>query len=324
MKLLQGVFASSPLWLRSYFSSAYWKKTWRQATRSVLASFFQGLGAAWLLIQFFSLPYPSVSDRASQFAWEIVAFVLLGSALKTVLVCRPLLTFEEGLKGRDVSIGIKVGDILETKDALVVSTNTTFDTSVSDGIISPQSLQGQFAKKYYSDEAHLDHDLENALTDQPFKKIDDDRKGKRKKYEIGAVARINLKGRTVYMVAIADLSVHGTASGSLAGVVESMEKLWHFLGKHGGVDPLAIPVLGTGNARVPHGREEMIREIISSFVTACSESKKKFCEKLIVFISEEDYLKYKIDMLELRNYLKHVCRYTSLKNEGDTGGGRAV
>lgn len=309
MKPFQGVFASSPLWLGSYFSSTYWKKTWRRVVGSLLGSFFQSLGVIWLLIQFLSWAYHPVSCWASQHAWVIIPLILMGSALKAVWMCRPLRAFEERLKGRDVSIGIRVGDILEVKDALVVSTNSTFDTNVSGGIIDPKSLQGKFAKKYYSDEAHLDHDLENALKDQPCKQIDDGRIGKKKRYEIGTVAKISPRNRTVYMIAIADLSARGAASGSPAGVIESIGKLWHFVGEHGSVDPLAIPVLGTGNARILLTREKMIREIISSFVAACSKSKKRFCNKLTIFVSEEDYLKYEIDMLELRSYLKHVCRY---------------
>ena len=68
-------------------------------------------------------------------------------------------------------------------------------------------------------------------------------------------------------------------------------------------------------------REEMIREIIKSFITAYSE--KKFCEKLTIVISEDDYRKQGIDLQGLGNYLRHLCRYTDIKSKTDAGKGRS-
>ena len=298
------------LWVRPYFSWAYLRRNWRDLGRSIL----RALGALLLLdraVSLFSWPAPG------WLPWWVVVFLPFVWAIWD---CRPVTVVRHRLKDRDVWIEIRIGDIFEIKGSLAISTNTTFDTAR--GIISPGSLQGQFANRYYDNETHLDQDLEVALMGQEFEQLDDGRNGKTRRYRIGTVAMIQPKQRTVYMVAIADMNIHGVASGSLDGVVESLGKLWYYVGERGEMQPLVVPVFGTGRARIQTEREEMIREIIASFVAACSE--KKFCEEVTIVISRKDYLKHEMDLQELGSYLWHACRDRRRKLTGETGGGQAV
>ena len=50
----------------------------------------------------------------------------------------------------------------------------------------------------------------------------------------------------------------------------------------------------------------MIIEIITSFIAACTE--KKFCEKLTIIISENDYRQHDVNLEELGNYLRLYAR----------------
>ena len=187
--------------------------------------------------------------------------------------------------------------------------NTTFDTSISENIISPDSLQGQFTGKYYDAEEHLDADLERSLENKEFTTLDDGRKGKIRKYTNGTVAKVEPREKVAYWVAIADMNEHGIASSSREQVLEALGELWQYVSERGDLGELAVPVLGTGRARIARtSREDMIREIISSFIAASSES--KFCDKLTIVIAEGDYRKQKMDLRELGRYLEHCCRYT--------------
>ena len=300
------------LWVKPYLTVAYWRRSVRGLGRSFLGS----LGAILLVERAVSLYWP---QAAGWLPWWIVISL---PSIWAMWECRPIRFVKHRLKGRDVWIGIRIGDIFEIKGSLVVSTNSTFDTSISRGIISPDSLQGQFTSRYYDKEIHLDQDLERALTDQEYEQLDDGRNGKTKKYRIGTVATIRPKEHTVYMVAIADMNEYGGAAGSLDGVVESLAKLWYYIGERGEMQPIVAPVLGTGRARIQIEREEMIREIVGSFIAACSE--RKFCEEFTIVVSENDYLKHEMDLQEMGNHLRYACRYTNLKGTGDTGGGQAV
>ena len=297
-------------WVTPYFSRSYWRRNWRRLG----GSFLESLGVIALLIRVASLFWPQAAGWLPW--WGVFSL----PSIWAIWECRPVMSVKQRLKDRDVWIAIRIGDIFDIKGSLVVSTNSTFDTA--DGIISPESLQGQFTSKYYDSKTHLDRDLETELMDRTFEQLHDGRPSKTRKYDIGTVAMIQPKQRTIYMVAIADMNKHGVASGSLDGVVESLGKLWYFVGERGEMTPLVVPVLGTGRARIQAEREEIVREIIRSFVAACSE--KKFCEELTIVVSRSDYLKHEIDLHELDSYLLHACRETSLKGAGDTGRGQAV
>ena len=132
--------------------------------------------------------------------------------------------------------------------------------------------------------------------------LDRTKPGKQQCYEIGTVAKVSPRGQIVYLVAIANLNKHGIASSSLDNVRESLGKLWYYIGNQGGFDPLVISILGTGHSRIPVSRQQIIIEIIKSFIAACSE--KKFCEKLTIVVFEEDYRKNGMDLGEFSNYLR--------------------
>ena len=114
----------------------------------------------------------------------------------------------------------------------------------------------------------------------------------------------------------------GKAYSSFEEVIENLGKLWNNIADQGELEPLVVPVLATGRARVNVTREKMIREIIQSFIAACSE--KKFTEKLTIVISPQDYREHSINLHELGDYLRHVCQYTDLKDKTDSGEGEAV
>ena len=162
-------------------------------------------------------------------------------------------------------------------------------------------------------------DLRASLRDVEPLPLRDDQPRDQPEYDIGTVATIRSGDRTAYMVAVARIDEHGTAGSSRDDIVQALVRLWHYVGQKGELEPLAVPVVGTGRSRVLIQREEMIREIIDSFIAACSE--KRFCDELVVVVSREDYHKYQIDLHELGSYLHHLCRYTSLMIETDAGEG---
>ena len=210
-----------------------------------------------------------------------------------------------------------MADILNVAGAIVVGTNTTFDTSISKRIISRDSLQGQFTNKYYDAEEHLDSDLAMSLRHEESTPIEGDRKGKRHKYANGTVAKLEPRGRVAYWVAISDMNEHYVASSSREQVLEALGELWQYISERGDLGELAIPILGTGRARIKHTRrEDMIREIISSFIAASSEH--RFCDKLTIVIAERDYREQKMDLRQLGRYLEHCCRYTHLRDASGT------
>lgn len=307
-----------------YFSKMYWKYNWKKLS----GEFLRNYALFMLIAEPVSWFYPQITEwtRGNWLLFLIwIAIVIILSMVRnsptSLVSCR--------LNGKDISIEIRIGNIFDIEGAYVISTNSTFDTDLSKGLISPKSLQGQFTEKYYDKVEHLDKDLEEAL-EQEFpilkEEIENTKRyeigGKAICYEIGTVAKVCPQGQIVYLVAIGHMNKDGKAYSTFEEVLEGLGKLWYYISEHGELEPVVVPVLGTGLTRLANTRENMVREIIKSFITACSE--KKFCEKLTIVISPKDYREHKIDLRELGNYLQHHCRYTILKDKSDIGKGKPI
>ena len=309
--------------LPPYLSRNHWKNY--QPYRSVLSTACYVYSVGWIGISIASYFFSAFEDWSRNnilMFFAMIAVVLFIGIVHFLWKCKKRLSVSQKIKETDISIDIQVGDIFNHQGAFIISTNTTFDTDMSGGLISKDSLQGQFTEKYYEDVKYLDQDLETELESQNFTPIKNQVRGKKKRYEYGTVAMLRVKEQLAYWIAIADMNEHGVAAGSYEKMTEILGKLWHYISERGEYMPLVIPVLGTGRARINVPREEMIREIIKSFIAAYSE--KKFCEKLTIVISEDDYRKQRIDLQELGNYLRHLCRYIDLKSKTDAGRGEVI
>ena len=220
---------------------------------------------------------------------------------------RPRRHVKHRIEDTDVDIEIRIGNILHMDGAIVVSTNSTFDTASDAGLISDESLQGQFTKMYYDKEEYLDRDIDLELKGQQYEEVSNRHTGKRRKYPIGTAVKLLVRDRVAYFVAIADMNEHGVASGSKEGLVEALGNLWYFIGERGELGRVLVPVLGTGRARIPVTRDVAIRWIIDSFIAACSE--RKICDEVTIVISEKDYFTHELDLDVLERYVQHKCVY---------------
>ena len=88
------------------------------------------------------------------------------------------------------------------------------------------------------------------------------------------------------------------------------------------MEPVIIPLIGSGYSRLPEKRDILAKEIIKSFVAACAT--KKICEKFTLVISPEDYRKHDLNLYELGQYLRYICHYTEFKTKKDSGEGVGI
>lgn len=300
----------------AYFSKNYWKFTFN--IWKMLSSIVNIFGWLWLIVEITSFFWGSLSDFIKA---KSVFFIAIG-ILIAIWHNRPILAVCQRLKNRDVDIEICIGDFFKFPGAFIIGSNTTFDTDIKNGLINPKSIQGQFTKKFYSNIDHLNADLDNSLKDEASYDLTFNKLGKKKVFDFGTVAKINIKNTNAYFVAIASLNEHGNAESSLENLQNSLAKLWFYIGNRGVLEPIVIPVLGSGFSRLTETREEIIKEIIKSFVAACVT--KRFTEKLSIIIHPSDYKKNDMDLNELDEFLKYECKYVQFKSNNDIGGGIAI
>jgi hypothetical protein len=259
-------------------------------------------GTLWLSTEILSFFSSSIADSIRDKWW---LFSSIGF-LYAVYICKPIDKFSMRLPNRDAIIEIAIGDIFAFTGDLIVGSNTTFDVSLA--LISDKSIQGQFSNRYYERDDKLDLELQEGLKGIPFVQLTADRQGKMKQYKIGTVCKVMPKGRTAYFVAIAHINEHGNAYGNFEQIKDALVNLWVFIGEKGRKDPIIMPIIGTGFTRIEVPREEVIREIVLSFIAACAE--KIFCEKLTIVIAPSDVIKYSIDIQNLADFIRHECEYT--------------
>jgi hypothetical protein len=74
--------------------------------------------------------------------------------------------------------------------------------------------------------------------------------------------------------------------------------------------------MGSGRARVSATREEIVFEIIKSFIAASTE--KTFCDKLTISLHPKDVVRCDIDISELERFLDYSCNYISVEESSLT------
>ncbi|WP_281672917.1 macro domain-containing protein [Pseudoramibacter alactolyticus] len=229
---------------------------------------------------------------------------------------------------KDTIISLKMANLLNIKEsAIVIPTNTTFDTTMSGDFISEQSLQGQFQKNIYGvDFSELDKDIKNSLDENytNYKVLEDRRKTNKNRYEIGTVAKITYKRQHYYFLAVADVSKTGKPQNvTMQNMAKALVGLWEYLSKEGHTEPITIPVIGTGRAGLCDGTfEDVVHETIFSFAT---KSQDEFvARKMTICVYPPALSDANVTWEKLCNYLELQCQFFTenekrIKNSRITG-----
>lgn len=303
--------------VRAFLSKSYWRHGF--STRKFISSMLAAFGILWLLVSiltFFSKP-----EIADDIKSHWILFPLLGLAW-TIWENWPRHQVRCRLNDRDVQISICVGDLFSGDTSIIISCNTSFDTDTATNIINPRSVQGQYTSRYFDSAAHLDNEIINELQGVVAESQNNQKPGKSVIYPIGTTVTIRNRGRTAYLCAIARMNARGNAESSFEDIMVSLPKLWEHIGNAGDHGNVAIPILGTGFSRLPEPREEIIREIIKSFVAACAAQTP--CESLSIVIHPKDFYRNEVDLTELGSFLQHVCKYTDFTAGNSAGRGQAM
>lgn len=255
-------------------------------------------GALYLLVEMLDFFGAYTRDSYNRYTFVIV---ICFAVVAAVVTRRPVSRILYSVPKKDLNYEVIIGDLLEASATnIVISTNDTFDTKISNGLISKDSLQGKFTIQFFDGNTEeLDSEIEAALKDVPY--ADHSKgKGKKRKYPIGTVAKIATHGKTFYFVAMSELNENGTAHSTASMIDNSLERLWAFMASRGELGDVAIALIGTGRGRVRIPRKKVAEKIAQSFADACQE--KIFANKLTIFVYPADAEKFAVNLFEIRDY----------------------
>jgi hypothetical protein len=202
----------------------------------------------------------------------------------------------------EFTVRIEVGDLFAQSDAdLVVGFTDTFDTSVvDDRIIARASVQGQLLTcQYGGDQSRLDADLDRALARIPITAMEQrsvKQLGKLARYPIGTVAVLGGPGQRLYLVAYSRLGNDLVPRSSVGELWHSLSRLWDAVYEHGQRRPVAMPVVGSGLARIDElGPEALAQLILLSFVARSRQM--PICRELRIVVHPSDAARFDLHAL---------------------------
>lgn len=242
--------------------------------------------------------------------WLFLLFV----ALIAILLHKKPLIHSSYLGTKDIIMSLRISDLLTLKDsAIVIPTNTTFDTTMDGDFISIKSIQGQFQKQYYNtDFSELDVAIKRSLDEyfpSQYKVLDDRIKTNSNRYDIGTVAKVTKNGQHYYFLAVADVNKSGKPENvTMQSLTKALVGFWDFLSKEGHTEPITIPVIGTGRAGLKDGTfENVVHETIFSFA---SKSQDEFVSRnMTICIHPSSLSEANVTWDSLCNYMDLQCAF---------------
>ncbi len=276
--------------------------------KTLLSSLLHAFGVLWLFVEVSAFFASDFSESTKAYWW---LFLVTGSGVG-LFRAWPRLSVSASVANTDCSITIRVCDIFAINDvAYAVSTNTTFDTAMEDSVIDATSVQGQFTTRLCSSREQLDRDIAHSLEGTQSTPISSQEKtyGKLQRYEIGTVASVLVQKKRAYLVAIATMNAHKVAQATRRDVQDALPRLWEYIRTQGDLDTVCCPILGSGFSRLNATREELIHELVRSFIPAARAG--TFCRGLIITVSPRDFSEGHLDLERLGQFLQHECTYGS-------------
>jgi hypothetical protein len=287
--------------MKYFLSSVRTWSYWRYALFSVagLGRTLAIAGGIYLMLEMLDFFGMYTRDKYSTYAF----FVIIGFAIAAAVVSRrPVSKVTYRVPKKDFGFEVLIGDLLDSPcPNVVISTNATFDTDISSGLINPDSLQGKFTNKYFSgNTAELDKQLASSLKGISFEEHPNG-KGKKRRYPIGTVAKVSAHGKTFYLLAMSELNDEGTAKSTARMIDTALEALWTYIAEKGELGDTAIAIIGTGRGRVGLPRKKVVERIAQTF--ADSSQDRVFSNKLVITVHPGDAEKFGVNLFEIRDYL---------------------
>jgi len=265
-----------------------------------IKTFFSVLGAAWLIFEiseyFKFIPKDSIPPA--------FIYILLAISLAVVIITRhPITKTSYKTKDKELCIEVRIADIFDLKGDKIISTNTSFDTDVANGIIAKDTLQGKFTEKNFGTNLNLlnttIHNQLSHIAPQSFPKI----AGNQSKYPMGTTVRVNVGQEIYYLMAMSEFDYNNNASTTFDDVIVSIESAFKFIDQQGLMHDIVIPLIGKGRGRLTINRKRLIARIAQTFIKASEP--RKFTNKLTIVIYPKDAENFDINLYEVRDLLNN-------------------
>lgn len=241
-----------------------------------------------LVVLFVDIP----TNCKSTYGWIFIGLLVL-IYLAIWLWSNNLNKIDINIEGSEVTI--KVGDIFSESGFKAIAFNEYFDTIVDNKIISENSLNGIFVKKYFGDQvSELDSHIDNYPFDESEKRdLNTERVvGKKLRYQIGSICVY----KDFLLAAFTKFDNNNKAVITMPEYLEFLINFWDKVNNVYGQQSVATPIFGSGITRIKGHKtisdEDLLKIMLWTF--RISEMRFKYPAKLTILIH-----KSKIDKINL-------------------------
>jgi hypothetical protein len=250
----------------------------------------------------FAGPVTYFFDNIVPKRWDLFIYVVIGTFLLSIIKLFLSYSIKYEIPSLGTKIELKVGDLLkEKKSTIVIPVNDVFDTNLGQ-IISPDSVQGQFTNKYYlGDIPNLDSDIQVACRDsEKYAIYDEDKKyGKNKRYPLGTTISLGHSQKFFLTVVAKMENDHKKVQKVLADDLWiTLSQLWDFTRNNNSLDPISLPIIGSGRGRSSVNTKTLIKMIILSFYSKSKE--EKISNHITIYLHNLNIF----DNIELQKFIK--------------------
>jgi len=207
------------------------------------------------------------------------------------------------IPGADVEVEIKVGDIFDATDNVVIGSNDVFDTHIGDDIISSRSVQGQLVQKRFGGSVDtFDREIEKELAGRKFEVDAAKTRGKNKRYAVGTVLELKAEGVRHYVSAYCRMPASLKAETDVCTLIGALDEIWEKVRNSGQNLGVSMPVLASDFGRTGLTQTQLIQLIVLSFVGA--NKVHHVAPKLTIYVHQGN--SSQVDFAALRLWLRGV------------------
>lgn len=172
------------------------------------------------------------------------------------------------MKSIDTTVHVEFGDLFKAPGSKAIAVTEFFDSQLGDPV-ARRSLHGQLIEQMFQDHPErFDNLVNEELRDEPFEEVQRP-DGKKKRYEIGTTAVIDVGVEKFFLPALCktDVSTY-KAYCDVPMLLTALDGLWSAVRIRAGGQRVSVPLIGGGLSNIGLPPYQLLQLIILSIVMA--------------------------------------------------------
>ena len=278
----------------------------------IVKIYFSVLGSLYTLLRVLSYLKENIDKIIFSSVWSWLICLVIAF----ILSVKWRLSYTEKVIGKDTKITLKIGCLENEKNALIISTNSSFITTMECSVINKDSAQGAFQNRFFKNNlSTLNTLITQGLDGEPtigslYLNVD---KNTYNVYPVGTVSKITFgEERHAYFFALNDVNQNGQNTQRQMDVVyDALNGLWNGILIKGHTDSeMSIHLVASGRAGISEAtRIKSFKIIVESFLMQVVNSGSKITDHLNIVVHPKDLPNF--DFGDAAEFLKYKCRFVS-------------